>query len=250
MRAKIIPVSIAAFLISVSLAIGLSPSASDGVNWPGFRGQGAAGIAEGYATPVTWDVGSSRNIAWRTEIPGLGHSSPVVWGDRVFVTTAISGMEKPELKVGLYGSIAPVDDDTEHEFKVFCLDKKTGKILWERLSHKGVPKVKRHPKATHANATPFTDGRHVLAFFGSEGLFCYDMDGNPLWKKDFGVLDSAFFMVPTAQWGFASSPVVNEGVVIIQADVMKGSFLAAFEVKTGKEIWRTARGDDSRNMKT
>ena len=243
MRGKVGLIFFLTFLVCTFLIPGMSQSGSDGVNWPGFRGHKADGIAEGYPTPTVWNVDSSQNILWKTEIPGLGHSSPIVWGDRVFVTTAVSGMEKPELKVGLYGSINPVEDDTEHEFKVFCLDKKTGRVLWEHLSHKGVPKVKRHPKATHANSTPVTDGKHVLAFFGSEGLFCYDMDGKPLWKKDFGVLDSAFFMVPTAQWGFATSPVIHEGVVIIQADVMKDSFLAAFEVETGKEIWRTSRGD-------
>jgi outer membrane protein assembly factor BamB len=243
MSKKIGPIFVLLILMTAVLAGGVSRAGSDGVNWPGFRGHRAAGIAEGFSTPVVWDVESSKNIRWKTEIPGLGHSSPVIWGDRVFVTTAISGVEDPELKVGLYGSIKPVEDDTEHEFKVYCLDKKTGKILWEHLAHKGVPKVKRHPKATHANSTPFTDGKHVLAFFGSEGLFCYDMDGAPLWKKDFGVLDSAFFMVPDAQWGFATSPVIHEGVVIIQADVMKDSFLAAFAVETGKEIWRIERGD-------
>ncbi|MFA9454089.1 MAG: PQQ-binding-like beta-propeller repeat protein [Candidatus Aminicenantaceae bacterium] len=231
------------FLAFTFLMPAFSQDRSEGINWPGFRGHNADGIAEGYKTPISWNVDSSQNIKWKTDIPGLGHSSPIVWGDRIFVTTAISGLENPELKVGLYGSINPVEDDTVHEFKVYCLDKKTGRILWEHTAHKGVPKVKRHPKATHANSTPATDGKHVLAFFGSEGLFCYDMDGKPLWKKDFGVLDSAFFMVPTAQWGFASSPVIHEGVVIVQADVMKDSFLAAFEVETGKEIWRTPRGD-------
>jgi len=220
-----------------------SQDRSEGINWPGFRGHNADGIAEGYTTPISWNVDSPQNIKWKTDIPGLGHSSPIVWGGRIFVTTAISGLENPELKVGLYGSINPVEDDTVHEFKVYCLEKKTGRILWQHTAHKGVPKVKRHPKATHANSTPATDGKHVLAFFGSEGLFCYDIDGKPLWKKDFGVLDSAFFMVPTAQWGFASSPVIHEGVVIVQADVMKDSFLAAFEVETGKEIWRVPRGD-------
>jgi len=231
------------FLAFTFLPPTFSQDRSEGINWPGFRGHNADGIAEGYTTPISWNVDSSQNIKWKTDIPGLGHSSPIVWGGRIFVTTAISGLEDPELKVGLYGSINPVEDDTVHEFKVYCLDKKTGRILWQHTAHKGVPKVKRHPKATHANSTPATDGKHVLAFFGSEGLFCYDMDGKPLWKKDFGVLDSAFFMVPTAQWGFASSPVIHEGVVIVQADVMKDSFLAAFEVETGKEIWRVPRGD-------
>jgi outer membrane protein assembly factor BamB len=160
----------------------------------------------------------------------------------VFVTTA-EGEADAELKVGLYGNIQPVDDDSVHEWKVYCLDKKTGKILWEKTAHKGVPQVKRHPKATHANSTPATDGKYVVAFFGSEGLYCYDMDGELIWKKDFGLLDSAFFMVPSAQWEFASSPVIHQGVVIVQCDALNTAFLAALDIKTGEEIWRTIRED-------
>jgi outer membrane protein assembly factor BamB len=213
------------------------------IHWPSFRGASASGIAEGYETPVSWDVNGSKNIAWQTVIPGLGHSSPIVWGDRIYVTTAVAEEGEQELKVGLYGNIQPVEEDGVYEFKVFCLDKKSGAILWERTAHKGVPKVKRHPKASHANSTPATDGRHVVVFFGSEGLFCYGTAGELLWKKDFGVLDSAFFMVPTAQWGFASSPIIHNGVVVVQADVLKDSFLAALDVETGKELWRTPRED-------
>ncbi len=212
-------------------------------NWPSFRGPSAAGVAEGYATPVLWSAENSENIAWRTDIPGLGHSSPIVWRNRIFVTSAVSEKGEQELKVGLYGNIAPVEDESVHEFKVYCLDKKTGKMRWEHTAHKGVPRVKRHPKASHANSTPATDGKHVVAFFGSEGLYCYDMDGNPLWKKDFGVLDAAFFMVPTAQWGFASSPVIYDGVVVVQCDVLENSFLATLDIETGEEIWRTPRED-------
>ena len=219
-----------------------TPGGED-INWPTFRGKDAAGIAEGFGTPISWNIEDGTNLAWKTDIPGLGHSSPIVWEDRVYLTTAVSGLENPELKVGLYGSIQPVEDETEHEFRVICLDKKTGKILWDKLAHKGVPKVKRHPKATHANSTPATDGKHLVAFFGSEGLFCYDMDGKLLWKKDFGVLESSFFMVHDAQWGFASSPVIYDGRVIIQVDVLKDSFLASFDVTTGKEVWKTARED-------
>ena len=215
---------------------------TDGIKWPSFRGPNASGIAENYATPVSWDVDTSKNIKWKTTIPGLAHSSPIVWGDRMYVTTA-SGEADAELKVGLYGSIEPVDDESVHEWKVYCLDKKSGKILWEQTAHKGVPKVKRHPKATHANTTPATDGKYVVAFFGSEGLFCYDMDGKLVWKKDFGLLDSSFFMVPSAQWEFASSPVIHQGIVIVQCDALNTAFLAALDIETGKEIWRTTRED-------
>jgi outer membrane protein assembly factor BamB len=214
----------------------------EGINWPSFRGPNASGIAENYATPISWDVETSKNIKWKITLPGLAHSSPVIWEDRLYVTTA-SGEADAELKVGLYGSIEPVDDDSVHEWKVYCLDKKSGKILWEKTAHKGIPKVKRHPKATHANTTPTTDGKYIVAFFGSEGLFCYDLDGNLAWKKDFGLLDSAFFMVPTAQWEFASSPVIHQGVVIVQCDALNTAFLAALDIKTGKEIWRTSRED-------
>jgi len=214
-----------------------------GVNWPSFRGQFAQGIAENYPTPVSWDVEDPKNIKWKTPIPGLAHSSPIIWEDRVFVTTAISGKEDPELKLGLYGSIKPVDDNSIHQWKVYCLDKNSGKILWEKTAHKGIPKVKRHPKGTHANSTPATDGKYVVAFFGSEGLYCYDMNGKLIWKKDFGLLDSAFFTVPSAQWGFASSPIIHEGIVVVQCDALNTAFLAALDIKTGKEIWRTPRED-------
>jgi outer membrane protein assembly factor BamB len=159
------------------------------------------------------------------------------------VTTAISGKEKPELKVGLYGNIDPVIDDTPHKFKVYCLDKKSGKILWEQTAYEGVPKVKRHTKATHANSTMTTDGKNVIAFFGSEGLYCYDMNGKLRWKKDFGVLDSGYFQSKEAQWGFASSPVIWGNKVLLQCDVQKGSFVAALDVNNGNEIWRTTRRD-------
>jgi outer membrane protein assembly factor BamB len=173
----------------------------------------------------------------------LGFSSPVIWEDKLFLTTAISGMEDPELKVGLYGSIEPVNDSTSHTWKVYCLDKNSGDILWEKTSVEGIPKQRRHPKSSHANCTIATNGEYVVAFFASEGLYCYDMDGNLIWTKDFGVLESSFFLVPEAAWGFASSPVIYEDVVVVLCDVMKNSFLATLDVKTGKEIWRVKRED-------
>jgi outer membrane protein assembly factor BamB len=212
-------------------------------NWPSFRGTRAAGVAEGFPLPAEWSVPASRNIRWKAPIPGLGHSSPVIWGGRLFVSTSVSGAEKPELKVGLYGDIGSVNDPSIHRWAVYALDAASGRVIWEKTVHTGVPKIKRHPKATHANSTLATDGRHLVAFFGSEGLYCFDLDGTLLWKKDLGVLDSSFFMVPDAQWEFASSPVIYQDKVLVQCDVLKGSFIAAFSIEDGREMWRTARED-------
>jgi outer membrane protein assembly factor BamB len=214
-----------------------------GVDWPQFRGIRASGIDDRHPAPSTWDVAKNRSIRWKTPIPGLGHSSPIVWGDTLFVATAISGKKESGLKVGLYGDIAPVQDDTPHEWRVYALDKKTGSIRWQRTVLTAVPKIKRHTKATHANSTLATDGERIIAFFGSEGLYAFDMKGAVVWKKDLGVLDAGYYVVPDAQWETGSSPILHEGVVVVQADVQKGSFIAAFNAKDGKELWRTTRED-------
>ena len=228
---------------SASLTLLLSISVSAGDPWPQFRGPQANGVGDGRPLPIKWDATKGENIAWKTPISGLSHSSPIIWSERVFVTTCISGQDDPELRVGLYGDIAPVHDDSVHSWRVLSLDKKSGKIIWEKTAHEGVPKVKRHTKSTHANCTPATDGRHVIAFFGSEGLFCYDIDGELLWKKNLGVLDSGYWMVPDAQWGFASSPIIHDGMVIVQVDIQKNGFVAAFDIESGSERWRTPRDD-------
>ena len=232
-----------ATVLTVAAALLSADTARPGIDWPSFRGLGASGVAEGAPAPTTWDVPGNKNLKWRAPVPGLAHSSPVVWGNRVCTASAVSGQPDPQLKVGLYGDIASVIDATEHRWLVICYDKQTGKQLWQQTAHVGVPKVKRHTKSTHASSTLATDGRYIIGFFGSEGLFAYDMNGKPVWKKDFGLLDSGFFMVPDAQWGFASSPVIHGDRVIIQVDVQKGSFVAALDLATGKELWRTARND-------
>jgi outer membrane protein assembly factor BamB len=214
-----------------------------GVDWPGFRGIAARGVDDSRTPPVTWSVPESKLVKWRVPLAGLGHSSPVVWGDQVCTASAISGTPDPQLKVGLYGDIESVKDQTEHKFIVACFDKRTGKQRWERIARQGVPTIKRHPKSTHASSTMAIDGQHVVAMFGSEGLYAYTMNGDLAWKKEFGTLDSGFYMAPDAQWGFASSPLIYNGRVILQADVQKGSFIAAIDVRTGREIWRTPRAD-------
>ena len=154
--------------------------------WPQFRGPQASGRGDGAHLPDTWSAADGKNIAWRTAIPGLAHSSPVVWGDRVFVTTAISSRKDATFKPGLYGEGTASEDVTVHKWNVLALDRRTGKVLWERTAYEGAPKEKRHIKATYANATPATDGRHVVAFFGSQGLYAYDVDGRLKWKRDLG----------------------------------------------------------------
>jgi outer membrane protein assembly factor BamB len=235
-------------LLSLALAFtawttGAGVDPKPGVDWPSFRGIRGAGVAEGFKTAISWDVPKNQNVRWKTAIEGLGHASPIVWGNRVCISTAISGKPDAGLKIGLYGAIDSVPDDTVHTWKLICLDKKSGQPLVDRTIHTGVPIIKRHLKSTHANATLATDGTHLVAMLGSEGLHTFDLNGKLIWKKDFGVLDSGYFQVPTAQWEFSSSPVVHDGVIVIQADVQKDSFLAAFDVKTGKELWRTPRQD-------
>jgi outer membrane protein assembly factor BamB len=141
--------------------------------------------------------------------------------------------------------VKPVDDLSEHEFKVYCLDKKTGKVLWDRTAHTGAPKVKRHTKSTQANSTPATDGKRVVAVFGSVGLLVtYDVSGKELWRTDLGVLDSGWFFDPTYQWGHSSSPVIYRNSVIVQADIQKGSYIAAWDLTSGKQLWKTERAEE------
>jgi outer membrane protein assembly factor BamB len=165
-----------------------------------------------------------------------------VWGDWIYISTAV----KPgasELRTGLYGDITPLEENEIHQWRLLAVKKATGEVAWNTLGWEAVPKVKRHPKASHCNCTPATDGEHIVAIFGSEGLFCFDMQGKLAWRKDLGPMNAGFFAVPTAQWGFATSPVVQSGRAIVLCDVLTNSFLAAFDLADGKEIWRTPRRD-------
>ena len=214
-----------------------------GVDWPQFRGIRAAGIDDRHPAPASWDVAKNQSIRWKTPIPGLGHASPVVWGDTLYVATSISGQKDAGIKVGAYGDINPVVDDTPHEWRVYALDKKSGAVRWTKTVLTSVPKIRRHMKSTHANSTLATDGERIVAFFGSEGLYAFDMKGAQIWKKDLGVLDAGYYVVPEAQWETGSSPILHDGIVVVQADVQKGSFIAAFDASTGKELWRKTRDD-------
>lgn len=241
--------------LSTLLAPPLPQDAAAGEDWPSFRGPHASGVVEGQALPVEWDVAAGENVLWRTPVAGLAHSSPVVQGDRVYVTTAERVGGEAELS-SLYGSEGygagdSVPDEGPQRFRLLALDADSGEVLWERTAYEGVPEVKRHPKSTHANPTPACDATRVVAFFGSEGLFCYDREGTLQWSVDFGVLDAGAPDLGDSdrdssqyQWGFASSPVLHEGRVLVQCDVQGQSFLAALDAATGEELWRTLREEN------
>jgi len=209
-------------------------------NWPGFRGEGARGVAK-TTVPVRWDVKTGENVAWKVAVPGLGHSSPVIWGDQIFLTTAVSSDPKAVFERKLIGQLDKRQDQARQEFRVMAIDRKSGKIFWSRAAVEMAPRVLRHPHNSYASPTPATDGKRLVAFFGSEGLYCYGLDGKLLWKKDLGVMDQGAFDVPDYQWGSAASPLLWRGKVYLQVDLHKDSYLAAFDAASGKELWRVKR---------
>ena len=212
-------------------------------SWPSFRGPHASGVAEGQNLPDKWDGKTGENILWHAKIPGLAHSSPIVWGNRVYVTSAVSTDPKATFKPGLYGDGDASKDLSQHQWVIYALDKQTGKIAWERVAFKGEPREKRHIKATYANSTPATDGRIVVAWFGSQGLHAYDVNGRFLWRVDLGRLDAGAYDIPTYEWGTASSPVIWKDLVILQCDTQADSFIIAFNAKTGETVWKTDRDE-------
>jgi outer membrane protein assembly factor BamB len=208
--------------------------------WPGWRGEGQ-GVARGARLPLEWTA--SRNVAWKAEIPGRGHSSPIVWGDRLFLTTAIEGDVVPGAKAVRHVAegqefVHPdaTGADRRHTFKLLSLDARDGRVLWERTVWEGTPVDSRHKKASFASPTAATDGERVYAYFGSEGLFAYDFDGKLAWKFDPGV-------VATMGVGVGSSPLLYRDLVILLCDEDNGdkSFLVALDRRTGKETWRVPR---------
>ncbi len=219
----------------------IEPDANSATNWAQWRGPGSQGISPEKGLPTEWS--ETRNVKWKTPIIGRGHSSPIVWGDRIFLTTAIEGDVIPGAKPATHklggGDFVHPDSvagNRRHTLKALCLDRRSGKLLWERVAYEGRVYDDRHRTATNADATPATDGRYVYVWFGSEGLYCYDFDGRLIWKKSLGP-------IPTQGMGNGASPVLYENLVILQCDEDNGerSFIAALDKKTGKEVWRTPR---------
>jgi outer membrane protein assembly factor BamB len=236
-----------ALILGAALAL---PAAAAAQQWPSFRGPDASGVDAAGQPPTTWDVAAGTNVAWSTPIPGLGHSSPIVWGDRVFVTTAVplpasgdpAGGASADSTV-ILREVGSIPNHARHAWRLYCLDRSTGRVLWERTAHEGMPKVKRHAKASQASATAATDGTHVVAMMGSEGLYAFDMNGTPLWTRDLGRLDVGYVDDRNEEWSPGSSPVIHDGLVIVQNDRHADSYVAAFDVATGVEKWRVRRDE-------
>jgi hypothetical protein len=231
-------------LASVLLLLAAAPAAPGaGSHWPQFRGPRASGVADGKTLLTSWDATRGTGVLWRAPIAGLALSSPIVWGDTVFVTTAVSSDPAATFRHGLYGDVEPSNDVTKHQWRVIALDRRTGKVKWDQLAHEGVPRTKRHPKSSQATCTPATNGQVVIAHFGSEGLFAYGLNGTLLWKQDLGKVDAGWFYDPDYEWGAGSSPVFYQDLVIVQVDRQQDSYVAAFRWKDGAQAWRTSRDE-------
>ena len=224
----------------VVLVISLcSTIAINAQNWSSFRGNNASGVADGRKTATTWNVDKSQNIVWKTTIPGFSHASPIVWNDRVFVITAISS----DSKTGFIAKDRGIDlaeDSVNHTWRIYSLDKKSGRIVWSQTAYEGVPRAKRHVKATQANSTPVTDGRYVVALFGSEGLACIAAfnlkDGNQAWRAERGEITS---------W---TTPTINTTSTRAELIANGGRFIRGYDPLSGNELWRFADNDTQVKM--
>jgi outer membrane protein assembly factor BamB len=266
--------------------LGLSCQLLSGSDWPQFRGpNGNNTVSEESRLPTEWSA--TKNVQWKVAIPGLGWSSPIVVGDKIFITTAIT--DKPEKPTPFdYSAVGKGDDDDPkdkkdpkdkngkdakeekkskdskddkgpkkdakkdaqdfekmfgdmkppnkvYKFEVMCLDRNSGKILWQKTALEGKPTIAKFPTNSYASETPVTDGERVFAYFGMHGLFCYDLDGKLLWKKELGSYSTMM------GFGTGSSPALDDGKLFIQCDNDEKSFLVALDAKTGDQIWKVDR---------
>ena len=228
-----------ALLLPLSQATG-----ADGSDWPAFRGLHASGVQDGFPLPELWNVDSSAGpvtgVRWKTPVPGLGHSSPIVSGDRVLIATAVRESGNAPLRLGLFGDSTGADDNVPQRWVIYCLSANTGRELWQQTVRQGAPRSGRHVKATHANTTLATDGTHVVAFFGSEGVHVYGLDGKHRWSRDLGVIDVSKYGIG---WGFAASPVIFKDRVFLQCDAPGEPYIVALSLADGRDLWRTPRKD-------
>ena len=225
-----------AFLAAGFVALALATASAD-ANWPQFRGLHAGVVADDPTLPETW--GPNENVVWKTEVPGVGWSSPVVWGDHIFVTSAVNDEQpaRPPARVYTAAEVAPTT--ALHRWIVYDVDFKTGRIRWQREVTQNVPSRPKHMKNSYASETTTTDGERVYAYFGSVGLFAFDMNGKAVWSKPMGPFKTR------SEWGPAASPIVYKGRVLVVNDNDEQAFMAAYDAKTGRELWRVTRDEGS-----
>jgi outer membrane protein assembly factor BamB len=229
-------------IVYTGLTSPLIPSASraatGSAHWPQFRGSGAGGVSVNTRLPDTWSA--TDNVAWKTDLPGRSWSSPIVWGERVFLTTVVNTGQSEEPRKGLYfGGERPEPSQSEHEWKVLCLDLATGKLEWEKTVHRGAPQTPIHLKSSYGVETPVTDGERVYALLGGVGVFAFTLDGREVWVRA---------LEPRRMrhgWGTASSPVLHDGRLFIVNDNEEQAELIALDVLTGHELWRVDRDEKS-----
>jgi outer membrane protein assembly factor BamB len=197
--------------------------------WPQWRGPLATGAAPWADPPLTWS--ETNNIKWKTPIPGEGDSTPIVWGDRVFILSAIATGNK------IQTSASPEAPNEIYRWVVLCLDRSAGTVLWQKTAREEAPHEGHQPNNTYASASPVTDGKLLLAYFGSRGLHCYDFDGNLKWEKDFGKMNTKM------GFGEGSSPALSGDTVVVNWDTEGDDFIVALDKQTGRELWRTPRDE-------
>jgi len=236
-------------LLTTSPMVGETPSS--GGNWPKWRGPLDTGVAPAGDPPVTWS--ETENIRWKVKIPGSGHSTPIVWNDQIFLQTAIpvvkSEADLPATNAGDqersadrpprrgFGGIRPAKPDNPYQFVLLCLDRKTGKTLWQKVAREEVPHEGHHKDHGFSSASPVTDGRHIWAYFGSRGLYCYDLAGNLKWEKDLGDMETR------NGFGEGTSPALDGDTLVITWDHEGDDFIVALNKHTGDELWRQPRNE-------
>jgi outer membrane protein assembly factor BamB len=207
-------------------------------NWPQFRGAQSLGISDNQNLPDTWSA--TENVAWKTDIKGRGWSSPIVWGNKIFVTSVVNLGEEEAPKKGLYfGGERKEPPKDEHQWNVVCLDVNDGHMVWEQTAHTGQPATTIHIKNSYASETPVTDGERVYAFFGNVGLYCYDLDGKLVWKHEIEPHKTRY------GWGTAASPVLYQDRLYLVNDNEEESYLLALNAKTGEQVFRVDRDEKS-----
>lgn len=228
--------------LSLLLAVSLSVLVEAQESWSGFRGSAAGVAADDPALPTEW--GRDLNVRWRRAVPGLGWGSPIVWGDHVFVTSVVSAGDEAAPRPGFYlpGAVTTVSPAV-HRWMLHDIDARTGDIRWSRELHQGPPLQPKHQKNSYASETPVTDGERVYVYFGNVGLFAVDYRGTVVWERRMGPFTTR------NGWGAAASPALHQGRIYVVNDNDEQSFIAAFDARSGTEIWRTLR-DEGTNWST